>query len=134
MSKALWTWILMGIAVVLIGGYVLLKIMSSEPTMPMPVPQPGLSTSSTSVQTQNSGNPLLTADKVTVARWFPGDCFAELYVKDPSFGGKMIPGCVVKVIQQVKADTGVTLTEADIRSPDVLVHFKQVYGASNPWR
>ncbi|WP_017164423.1 hypothetical protein [Xanthomonas phaseoli] len=134
MPKALWTWILMGTAVVLIGVYGLLKIMSREPIIPMPVPQQGLPTPSPSVETQNGGNPLLTADKVAVARWFPGHCFAELYNKDPSFGGRLIPSCVVKVIQQVKADTGVTLTEADIKSPDVLAHFKHVYGDDNQWR
>ncbi|MEP9615221.1 hypothetical protein [Xanthomonas euvesicatoria] len=99
-----------------------------------PVPQQGMPTPSPSVETQNGGNPLLTADKVAVARWFPGHCFAELYNKDPSFGGRLIPSCVVKVIQQVKADTGVTLTEADIKSPDVLAHFKHVYGDDNQWR
>lgn len=134
MRKNLWTWILMGTAVVLISSYGLLKIMSREPSMPMPAPQQGLPTPLASAETANGGNPLLTADKMTVARWFPGHCFAELYNKDPSFGGRLIPSCVVKVIQQVKADTGVTLTEADIQSPDVLAHFKKVYGDDNQWR
>ncbi|OOX21917.1 hypothetical protein Xazr_22075 [Xanthomonas campestris pv. azadirachtae] len=134
MRNNLWTWILMGTAVVLISGYGLLKIMSREPVMPMPVPQQGLPMPSASAYTASGGNPLLTADKMAVARWFPGYCFAELYTKDPSFGGKMIPGCVVEVIQHVKAETGITLTEADIRSPDVLAHFKQVYGNDNQWR
>ncbi|AMV09395.1 MULTISPECIES: hypothetical protein [Xanthomonas] len=134
MPKTLWTWILMGTAVVLIGGYGLLKIMSREPVIPMPVPQQGLPTPSASAEAANGGNPLLTADKMAVARWFPGYCFAELYTKDPSFGGKMIPGCVVDVIQRVKAETGITLTEEDIKSPDVLAHFKHVYGDDNQWR
>ncbi len=120
----------MGTAVVLISGYGLLKIMSREPVMPMPVTQQGLSMPSA----ESGGNPLLTADKMAVSRWFPGHCFAELYIKDPSFGGRLIPSCVDEVIQQVKAETGITLTEADIKSPDVLAHFKQVYGDDNQWR
>lgn len=134
MSKSLWSWILVGSAIVLIGSYGVLKIIGREPVMPTPVLQNGVPGSSGSVDTQKAPNPLLTADKVAVARWFPGQCFAELYNRDPSFGGKLIPGCVIKVIQQVKAETGVTLEERDIRSSEVLAHFKRVYGDDNLWR
>lgn len=134
MSKAFWTWALMGAAIVLIGSYGVLKFMGRELSMSMQMPQQGMPEPPASIKAHNGHNPLLTADKVAVTRWFPGHCFAELYVKDPSFDGRMIPGCVVEVIEQVKAETGVTLTEVDIRSPEVLAHFKQVYGAGNPWR
>ncbi len=134
MSRHLWTWILTSTAVVLVGGYGLLKTLSREPAVPSTIAPQEMTPSSTPTIEKGSGNPLLGADKVAVAKWYPGHCFAELYAKDPSFGGKMIPGCVVKVIEQVKADTGVTLTEADIQAPDVVAHFKQLYGSSNPWR
>lgn len=108
-SKTLWTWILMGAAVLLLSGYSLIKAMSN-------------------------GNPLLTADKAAVSRWYPGHCFAELYNKDPSFNGHLIPSCIADVIREVKAETGVTLTEADVQSPEVLAHFKKVYGDDSSWR
>jgi hypothetical protein len=134
MSKTLWTWILMSAAVVLVGGYGLLKTMNREPIVPTVTPQPERPASSTSEIARSNENPLLSADKAAVAKWFPGHCFAELYAKDPSFGGKMIPGCLVKVIEQVKADTGVTLTDKEVQAPEVVAHFKEVYGPSNPWR
>ncbi|RBL79576.1 hypothetical protein DDE05_56925 [Streptomyces cavourensis] len=109
MSKLLWTWGLMGGAVLLLSGYSLLKAMSN-------------------------GHPLLTADQAAVARWYPLYCFAELYYKAPSLDGQLIPGCIVSVIHEVRAETGVTLTEEDVQSPDVLAHFKTVYGKDQPWR
>jgi hypothetical protein len=124
----------MSTAVVLIGGYGLLKIMNREPIVPTVSPQQEQPASSTSEISRSGGNPLLSADKTAVAKRFPGHCFAELYAKDPSFGGKMIPGCLVKVIEQVKADTGVTLTDKEVQAPEVVAHFKEVYGSSNPWR
>ncbi|WP_208601539.1 hypothetical protein [Caballeronia fortuita] len=124
----------MSTAVVLVGGYGLLKIINREPVVPTVTPQQELPTSSTPEIARSRGNPLLSADKGAVAKWFPGHCFAELYARDPSFGGKMIPGCLVKVIEQVKADTGVTLTDKEVQAPEVVAHFKEVYGPSNPWR
>ncbi len=132
MPKNLWTWILMGTAVVLVAGYGLLRIINREPLAPSATRRQELPTSPTSVIARD--NPLLTADKAAVAKWFPGYCFAELYAKNPSFGGKMIPGCVAKVIDQIEADTGVTVTENEIQAPEVVAHFKQLYGTSNPWR
>jgi hypothetical protein len=134
LPKTFWTLILMGGAVVLVGSYELLTIMSREPTMSMAMPLQGVSMRSGAVTEADGGNPLLSADKAAVSRWFPGQCFAELYVKAPSFGGRLIPSCVADVIKHVKADTGVTLSQADIQSPEVLAHFKQVYGTGNPWR
>lgn len=123
----------MGSAIVLIGGYGLLKIISREPSMPILASQLAAPVPSAPIVTPNSGNPLLTADKLAVSRWFPGYCFAEIYTKDPSFGGRLIPGCVADVIQHVRAETGVTLTEKDIYAPSVLSHFKQVYGDNDLW-
>ncbi|AKK24991.1 hypothetical protein [Pandoraea oxalativorans] len=134
MRNYLWTWILMGSAVVLIGGYGLLKIMSREPPMAMPASQLATPVPSAPVVTPNGGNPLLSADKMAVERWFPGHCFAEIYNKDPSFGGRLIPSCVADVIQRVRAETGVAFTEKDIYAPAVLSHFKQVYGNDDLWR
>lgn len=77
---------------------------------------------------------LASADQAAVARWYPLYCFAELYHKAPSLDGQLIPGCIVSVIHEVRAETGVTLTEEDVQSPDVLAHFKTVYGKDQPWR
>lgn len=82
----------------------------------------------------SSGNPLLKASKADVARWFPGTCFAEIYMKNPSYKGKLIDGCIDKTSKEIKAETGVTLGADDFRSSEVITHFKSVYGASNPWR
>lgn len=81
-----------------------------------------------------SGNPLLEATKDDVAGWFPGTCFAEIYMKNPSYKGGLIQGCIDKTAQEIKAQTGVALSAEDFRSPEVISHFKTVYGAGNPWR
>lgn len=82
----------------------------------------------------SSGNPLLKATKADVARWFPGTCFAEIYMKNPSYKGGLVTGCIDKTSKEIKAETGVTLGADDFRSSEVITHFKSVYGASNPWR
>lgn len=82
----------------------------------------------------SSGNPLLKASKADVARWFPGTCFAEIYMKNPSYKGGLVAGCIDKTSKEIKAETGVTLGADDFRSSEVITHFKSVYGASNPWR
>jgi hypothetical protein len=55
-------------------------------------------------------------------------------MKNPSYKGKLIDGCIDKTSKEIKAETGVTLGADDFRSSDVITHFKSVYGASNPWR
>lgn len=82
----------------------------------------------------SSGNPLLKATKADVAKWFPGTCFAEIYMKNPSYKGGLVAGCIDKTSKEIKADTGATLGADGFRSPEVITHFKSVYGASNPWR
>ncbi|APQ06992.1 MULTISPECIES: hypothetical protein [Pseudomonas] len=82
----------------------------------------------------SGGNPLLKATKQDVAAWFPGTCFAEIYMKSPSYKGSLIQGCMQKTAQEIKAQTGETVRDEDFRSPEVISHFKTVYGASNPWR
>lgn len=79
-------------------------------------------------------NPLLTATKNDVAGWFPGTCFAEIYMQNPSYNGGLVKGCIDKTAQEIKAQTGVALSAEDFRSPEVISHFKTVYGAGNPWR
>jgi hypothetical protein len=132
MRNTLWMWILTSTAVVLIGSYGVTSYMARNPATKSMPPQ-GLEVPFV-IEGVKDGNPLLSADKAAVSRWFPGNCFAEIYVRDPSFGGKLIPGCIQQVAQQIKAETGVSLAEADIRSTDALTHFKQVYGVDNPWR
>lgn len=79
-------------------------------------------------------NPLLTAAKNDVAGWFPGTCFAEIYMQNPSYNGGLVKGCIDKTAQEIKAQTGAALSAEDFRSPEVISHFKTVYGAGNPWR
>jgi hypothetical protein len=133
MRNALWTWILASVAVVLIGSYVYMKFISDSHAPPPPDSAIGAPTLVPD-RPEEPENPLLSADKTDVSRWFPGTCFAEMYMADPSFSGKLIPSCVAQVITQIEAEKGVTVTEADIRAAEVLAHFKQVYGAAGPWR
>lgn len=37
-----------------------------------------------------TGNPLLKATKDDVAGWFPGTCFAEIYMQNPSYNGGLV--------------------------------------------
>ena len=79
-------------------------------------------------------NPLLSATKRDVGNWFPGTCFAEIYMKSSSYGGSLVQGCIEQTAREIKVQTGVQLSANDFRDPEVLSHFKGVYGASNPWR
>ena len=79
-------------------------------------------------------NPLLSASKRDVGNWFPGTCFAEIYMKSSSYGGSLVQGCIEQTSREIKAQTGVQLSASDFRDPEVLSHFQGVYGASNPWR
>jgi hypothetical protein len=131
MRNTLWMWILTSTAVVLIGSYGVSTYMARNPTIPPIVAQGTAAEEAT--EPQQVGNPLLSADKAKVSRWFPGHCFAEIYNKNPSFGGKLIPNCMHQVIQQIKNETGITLTEIDIRKPEVSAHFKKIYGNDDLW-
>lgn len=132
MRNQIWAYAVVA-ASVLVTGYSLLEYMRHN-NMPIPAPQATVSTAKQELATGVPGNPLLTARKTEISRWFPGSCFAELYMAQPSFGGRLIPGCFKSVIREIKAETGITLTEADVRSPEVVEHFKQVYGQSGSWR
>lgn len=81
----------------------------------------------------SGGNPLLTAKKDDVSRWFPGTCFAEIYMESSSYGGALVRGCIDKAAKEIHAETGAKLTAEDFRKPEVISHFKSVYGSA-PWR
>nr|WP_228857435.1 hypothetical protein [Pseudomonas syringae]QOQ33327.1 hypothetical protein [Pseudomonas syringae pv. actinidiae] len=121
---------------VLVGGFVVASIIYvNTTTFQLSSDAPADSNGDAPVRIETaSGNPLLKASKADVARWFPGTCFAEIYMKNPSYKGKLIDGCIDKTSKEIKAETGVTLGADDFRSSDVITHFKSVYGASNPWR
>ena len=85
------------------------------------------------VQQPATTNPLLTAKKEDVSRWFPGTCFAEIYMESSSYGGALVQGCIEKTIREVTSETGYKLSAEDFRKPEVVVHFKTVYGAA-AWR
>ena len=86
-----------------------------------------------SIPAVSGGNPLLTAKKDDVSRWFPGTCFAEIYMESSSYGGALERGCIEKTTKEIQAETGEKLTAEDFRKPEVISHFKTVYGAA-PWR
>ena len=85
------------------------------------------------VQQPATANPLLTAKKEDVSRWFPGTCFAEIYMESSSYGGALVQGCIEKTIREVTSETGYKLSAEDFRKPEVVAHFKTVYGAA-AWR
>lgn len=85
------------------------------------------------VQQPATTNPLLTAKKEDVSRWFPGTCFAEIYMESSSYGGALVQGCIEKTIREVTSETGYKLSAEDFRKPEVVAHFKTVYGAA-AWR
>ena len=115
------------VGVVVVGSLVYINTASYFSTEPA---EPGNPTAPISV----GKNPLLSATKRDVGNWFPGTCFAEIYMKNPSYKGGLIAGCIDKTSKEIKAETGATLGADDFRTPEVLTHFKSVYGASNPWR
>lgn len=55
-------------------------------------------------------------------------------MQNPSYNGGLVKGCIDKTAQEIKAQTGAALSAEDFRSPEVISHFKTVYGAGNPWR
>jgi hypothetical protein len=119
-------------AIVLFSGYKLLAHIAATPTAnPTVLSRPTSTNTTPTIPTVE--NPLLEAEKSDVSRWFPGNCFAEIYMTNPSFGGKMIGSCKSKVVEAVKAETGYTLTNSDFSAAQVIAHFKVVYGRDGPW-
>lgn len=131
MPKISWPWFSITLSIVLLGSYSILSINAPQPVL---AAGQGLPMLPALAGVPARENPLLTADRVSITHWFPGSCFADIYLKGASFGGVLIQSCIVQVTQRVKSDTGITLTDAEIRSSEVLAHFKQLYGANNPWR
>ena len=115
------------VAVIVVGSVVYINPASFFSTDPA---EPGAPTARIS----SGKNPLLSASKRDVGNWFPGTCFAEIYMKSSSYGGALVQGCIEQTSREIKAQTGVQLSASDFRDPEVLSHFKGVYGASNPWR
>lgn len=132
MAKAIWKALFWCLLAALVVGYAVITLLrhTPEPTPPFGGPPPA----PTTALPVPAGNPLLTADKEALARWYPSTCFAELYMKSPSFGGRLVPGCIHDVEVRVKAETGYVLTDDDLYSFDTIAHFKRLYGANAPWR
>jgi hypothetical protein len=78
-------------------------------------------------------NPLLTAGEAEVSRWFPGTCFAEIYMDSSSYGGALVQGCIEQTSREIRSETGAKLMADDFIKPEVISHFKSVYGAAS-WR
>lgn len=75
------------VAVVVVGSVVYINTASYFSTEPA---EPGNPTAPISV----GKNPLLSASKRDVGNWFPGTCFAEIYMKSSSYGGSLVQGCI----------------------------------------
>lgn len=90
-------------------------------------------TDTPSVSVPAAGNPLLTAKESDVSRWFPGTCFAEIYMESSSYGGALVQGCIQQTSREIRSETGAKLTADDFIKPEVISHFKSVYGEA-PWR
>ena len=115
------------VGVVVVGGLVYINTSSYFSTSPVDGEAP-------SAPVATLENPLLKATKKDVGDWFPGTCFAEIYMQSSSYGGALVQGCIQKTAREIKAQTGATVSAEDFRSPEVISHFKGVYGASTPWR
>lgn len=79
-------------------------------------------------------HPIVGKPKKDISRLFPGNCFAELYLANPSFGGKLVESCQQKTLEQIKLITGVELSSSELTSPQVISHLKMTFGINNPWR
>lgn len=124
----LFVWIVSGSgAALLVGSLIIIRYVDSTPGQALAQPATEV------LQARLVGNPLLTARRKEVRRWFPGWCFAEIYNKTPSFKGDLVAGCVQSVIDNVKDETGIVLTPEQVRSPQVIAHFKEVYGDGDWW-
>lgn len=118
MRNYLWAWLAAGATVIVITGYIVITYVNNTPS----------ASYTDSVIHKTQLNPLLTADRAAISRWFPGFCFAEIYMKDPSLDGKSIPSCMRQVIQAIHNETEISITVNDIRTPEVFAHLKQIYG------
>ena len=129
MVKTLWISATIITACVATTGYVLHKheVFSSSTT------NESVISPSSSWSLFEKRNPLLSADRNDIDRWYPHFCFTELYMKDPSYKGGLIKHCTQRVINLVKLDTGIELTESQVRSPEVFQHFKSLLGEQKRW-
>lgn len=123
--------VLLGVAVALMTIYVTLKVLSNSPAES---PSDGHENITTVSPQAEENHPILGKSKLEISRLYPGNCFAELYLKNPSFGGKLINSCKQKTIEQIRAVTGKNIDTSELTSTEVLSHLKTTYGASNPWR
>lgn len=123
--------VLLGVAVALITIYVTLKVLSNSPTESPADSHGKITTASLPAE---EDHPILGKSKLDISKLYPGNCFAELYLKNPSFGGKLINSCKQKTIDQIKAVTGKNINTSELTSTEVLNHLKTTYGANNPWR
>lgn len=122
------------VIVVLLSGILVIKKMgdskssqqANQQIMPPLLPEP------TEKKDYVNNNPLLTATRVEMSRWFPSFCFSEVYIKEDPWGNR--EGCIHSVIDNIKAETGIELTRVQVLSPDVIAHFKKLTNSeSEKW-
>lgn len=123
--------VMIGSAIATLTVYAGLKVLSTSPAeIGLEIKQELSDTEDTSM----NQHPIIGKSKSEISRLFPGNCFAEIYLGNPSFGGKLVDSCKQKTIEQVKSLTGIKISKAELSSPEVVNHLKSIYGANNPWR
>lgn len=123
--------VLLGVAVTVLTIYLALETLGNSPIE-----------SNTDTDTEVTAtipktyieHPILGKSKQEISNLYPGNCFAELYLENPSFGGKLVNSCKQKTIEQIKAVTGIKIDTSELTSVEVVQHLKNTYGVGNPWR
>lgn len=122
---------LLGVAVTLLTIYLALELLGN---LPVQLNTDRETEEIDHIPKADFEHPILDKSKQEISRLYPGNCFAELYLENPSFGGKLIKSCKQKTIEQIKALTGITIDTSELTSVEVVQHLKNTYGESNPWR
>lgn len=123
--------VLLGLAVTLLTIYLALEILGNSPIESNSDMDSEVITATANADPEH---PILGKSKQEISKLYPGNCFAELYLNSPSFGGKLVNSCKQKTVEQIKAVTGIKIDTSDLTSIEVVQHLKTTYGASNPWR
>lgn len=131
MPKVTMQSVLLGGAVILLTIYLALEILGNSPV------ESNTDTDTEVIATipkTDFEHPILGKSKQEISKLYPGNCFAELYLENPSFGGKLVNSCKQKTIEQIKALTGIKIDTSELTSVEVVHHLKTTYGINNPWR
>lgn len=123
--------VLLALAVAMVSVYVALELMSNSPDEQL---LEGQDKSTIGMQVPRKDHPIIGQTKPNIAKLYPGNCFAELYLRNPSFGGKLIESCRQKTVEQIESITGEKVDKSELTSPEVISYLKTTFGTGNPWR